>query len=119
MTRGEMIYHQHTLPNDVYFNVMNCKVTFTVTKYRTEPNGDITIFKNPQTDKIEHLNATGTLLFNLSKSGATIEKMIEAFTLKYGWDSLDAQAIIMKDIFVFLRSLERRGLVLLVWPPKP
>ena len=113
-----MIHHQYTLPEDLFYTVMNCKVTFTVTKYRTEPNCDITIFRNHQTDKIEHLNATGTLLFMLSKSGATIEKMVETLALKYGGDSSDARDIIMTDVFIFLRSLERRGIVQIVWPTK-
>jgi hypothetical protein len=113
-----MIHHQHTLPKDVYSTIMNCKLTFTFKKYRNEPNGNITIYRNPRTDKIEHLNATGTLLFRLSKRGATIEKMIETLMLKYKWDSLSAHAAIMKDVFVFIRSLERRGLARVIWPRK-
>ncbi len=114
-----MIHHQYTLPEDVSSTVMNCKVHFAFTKYRTEPNDDITIFRNPQTNKIEHLNATGTFLFRLSKSGATIDKMVEALVQKYGGDSPAARDIMMKDVFIFLRSLERRGVAQLIWPTKP
>jgi hypothetical protein len=113
-----MIQQQYMLPEDVFATVMNCKVTFAFTKYRTEPNCDITIFRNPQTDKVEHLNATGTLIFMLSKSEATIEKMVETLTLKYERDSSEARDTIMKDVFIFLRSLERRGIVQIVWPTK-
>lgn len=101
------------LPLDIINSVLNCRLHVLFTKYRIEPNENITIYRNPHTNKLEHLNASGTLLFELANTGLTIGDIIDGFIDRY--HLVGSKDSVTKDVLMFIRSMERKGLVEILW----
>lgn len=102
------------LPLDIINTLLDCHIQFLFNKFRIENIDNITIYHNPNTNKLEHLNSSGTYLFQLANSKLTIGEMINNFLKHYRLDD-DNKHIVTKDIFLFIRSMERKGLVKIIW----
>jgi hypothetical protein len=101
---------KQTFPSDVISAVMNSRLRFLFSKYRIEPSG-ITIYRNPNTNKLEHFNASGTFIFERARGGDTIVEIVDHLIEKYNLDRESSEDFVTKDILRFVRNLEHKGLL--------
>ena len=90
---------------------------FLFKKYRIEPGSNITLYQNPNTLKIDHMNSTGTMIHNLAIEDKTIGEIIADLQRKYPEKHRPPRDVLIRDVFLFCRSMERTGLM--KWKTEP
>ncbi len=84
---------------------------FQFKKYRVEPDTNITLYRNPITSKIDHMNSVGTMIHQLSIQEYTIGQIIEHLQGAFTQESLPSKELLTRDVLLFCRSMECLGLL--------
>lgn len=104
-----------SLPYDAVQAIYDCRIRLLTSRTRVEPQGSITIYRNPHTNKLEYLNSTGTIIITMSTSGHTIGEIIEYLVKAFGLAGSEARFIVSRDVMMFVRALQRKGVAEVLW----